>query len=408
MIISQRSICILTLSFNIEVMGKMKKRTAEKKNQMNLKEFLDALDEIQKTKGIDKEEIVSAVEAALVSAYKKDYRGSQSVRVEIDRETGETEIYAQKTVVSEVVNPTDEISLSEAKKINLAYVEGDIVEFKVDPMDFGRVAAQNAKQLILQRIKEAERNIMFNTYADKKDEILTGIVQRIEHGDVFVDLGKAEGVMNLANQVPGEQYFQGMRLKVYVSDVTKTNKGATIFVSRSRPSLIKRLFELEIPEITDGTIEVMSISREAGSRTKIAVKSNSPEVDAVGACVGFKGIRIQNVLNEIGEEHIDVIPYSDDIAEYIANSISPAQVIEVIIDSDNRSAVVLVDDSQLSLAIGKDGQNVRLAARLTGWKIDIKSPQQYMALTSEVPAEDFHDKLDKAFEENASNEAVEE
>lgn len=371
----------------------------------SLKNFMEALDEIERTKGIDKEEIISAVEAALVSAYKRDYKGAQNVRVEIDRETGETDVFAQREVVEEMTDELNEISLEEAKKLSLAYELGDMVEFMVDPMDFGRVAAQNAKQLILQRLKESERNIIYDTYLEKKDEIMTGSVQRTDRNNVYINLGKAEGTMNFQNQMPGEQYFSGMRLKVYVSDVVKTNKGSQIYVSRTHPMLIKRLFEMEIPEIFDGVVEVKSIAREAGSRTKIAVFAQNPDVDAVGACVGQKGMRIQNILNELVFERIDVVLYSEDPVVYIMNAISPAQVIDVQLNEDTRTALVVVDESQLSLAIGKEGQNVRLAAKLTGWKLDIKTPEQAEEMNgmTEEPEEDITEDIEEISVDIAQN-----
>ena len=359
------------------------KKTKKNSEESSLKDFIDALDEIQRIKGIDKEELICAVEAALISAYKKDYKGGQNVKVEIDRETGVMTVYTLRTVVESVENELDEISLQEAKEINSEYEMDDVVEIQINPKDFGRVAAQNAKQLILQRIKEAERNMIYDTYLEKKDELVTGIVQRIEKSDVYVNLGKTEGIMNYLNQIPTEHYYTGMRIKVYITDVIKTNKGPQIFLSRAHHGLIRRLFEFEIPEIYDGTIEIMSISREAGNRTKIAVRSNAEDVDAVGACVGHKGTRIQNVLTEIGSERIDVVEYSEDPKQYIKNALNPAASKLVIINEENRTALVVVDDSQLSLAIGKDGQNVRLAAKLTGWKIDIKNDEQYEALLQE-------------------------
>lgn len=369
-------------------------KNAKKNSENNLKDFLDALDEIQRTKGIDKEELICAVEAALISAYKKDFKGGQNVKVEIDRETGVLHVYALKNIVEAPENDMDEISLQEAKAINASYEVGDIAEIAIDPKDFGRVAAQNAKQLILQRIKEAERNLIFDTYFEKKDELVTGIVQRIEKNDVYVNIGKTEGLMNYLNQVPNEQYFAGMRIRVYISDVIKTNKGPQVVLSRSHPMLIRRLFEFEIPEIYDGTVEIMSIAREAGSRTKIAVFAKQPDIDAVGSCVGHKGTRIQNILNEIGMERIDVVEYSESPMQYIKNALSPATVLEVFVNESARTALVVVDDSQLSLAIGKDGQNVRLAAKLTGWKIDIKNTEQYELLQQTAQAvEDADDDL---------------
>jgi len=363
-------------------------KNAKKNTENNLKDFLDALDEIQRTKGIDKEELICAVEAAMISAYKKDYRGGSNVKVEIDRDTGALRVFALKNVVEQPEDELDEISVEQAKEINPAYAAGDVAEIEIDPKDFGRVAAQNAKQLILQRIKEAERNLIFDTYFEKKDELVTGIVQRIEKNDVYINIGKTEGVMNYLNQVPSEQYYAGMRIRVYISDVIKTNKGPQVILSRSHPMLIRRLFEFEIPEIYDGTVEIMSIAREAGSRTKIAVYAKQPDIDAVGACVGHKGTRIQNVLNEIGMERIDVVEFSEDSVQYIKNALSPAAVLDVYADADSRTALVVVDDSQLSLAIGKDGQNVRLAAKLTGWKIDIKNTEQYEQMKLVAEAED--------------------
>ncbi len=383
-------------------------RNAKKTQETSLKDFIDALDEIQRSKGIDKEELISAVEAALISAYKKDYKGGQNVKVVIDRESGIMNIYILKNVVEAVENELDEISLTEAKNMNASYEIGDVVEIEIDPKDFGRVAAQNAKQLILQRIKEAERNMIFDTYFEKKDELVTGIVQRTEKSDVFVNIGKAEGVMNYLNQIPSERYFTGMRIRVYISDVIKTNKGPQIIVSRSHPSLIKRLFEFEIPEIYDGTVQIMSIAREAGSRTKIAVYTKENDIDAVGACVGHKGTRIQNILNEIGNERIDVVEYNDDPVQYIKNALNPASTLFVYVDEDTRMALVVVDDSQLSLAIGKDGQNVRLAAKLTGWKIDIKNVEQYNEILAQKGEENEDEINISSNEEDEPAEITEE
>lgn len=362
----------------------MKKKTVQKNA---IQEAIEALDEIVKAKGIDKEEILVAFEEALVFACKKDNKGVLNVRSEIDRDTYEIELAIRKEVVEEVEDEANQISLEDARKLSLAYEIGDMVEFPIDPTSLGRVATQNAKQYVLQQLKESERRIIYDEFADKKDEIIVGVIQRTDRNNVYIDLGRMEGIMNLQNQVPGEQYLYGMRIKVYVSDVVKSNKGPQIYVSRSHPGLIKRLFEMEIPEIFDGTVEIKSIVREAGSRTKIAVYAENPDIDAVGACVGQKGIRIQNILNEIGQEKIDVIEYSEDPAVFITNAISPAVAMEIVVDEEQRIAIAVVDDSQLSLAIGKDGQNVRLAARLTGWKIDIKTPRQYENMRLDEEAE---------------------
>ncbi|MCL1913813.1 MAG: transcription termination factor NusA [Eubacteriaceae bacterium] len=351
--------------------------TRKKQEDTSFKDFLNALDEIQRTKGIDKEELVEAVEAALLTAFKKDYKGAQNARVEINRQTGQLKVYAQRIVVEELESAANEVQLLEAQKINPLLQIGDVLEEELDPKAFGRVAAQNAKQMILQRIKEAERNLVYKTFSDKKDELVTGVISRIEKSDVYVEIGKHEGMINYANQIPTEQYFQGMRIKVYIVDVQKTPKGPMVTLSRSNPMLIKRLFELEIPEIYDGTIEIASLAREAGSRTKLAVRAHGSDIDPVGACVGHKGVRIQSILNELGNERIDVVEYSEDSVRFIRNALSPAEVRDVFLDEEMRRAIVVVDDSQLSLAIGKDGQNVRLAAKLTGYKIDIKNQRQY-------------------------------
>ncbi|MDR2519554.1 MAG: transcription termination factor NusA [Eubacteriaceae bacterium] len=351
--------------------------TRKKTEDTSLKDFLDALDEIQRTKGIDKEELISAVEEALMRAYERNSKGAQNARVEIDRATGKIKVFALRTVALEPASEQNEISVAEAKSVDESYEIGDVVEEELDPKGFGRVAAQNAKQLVLQRIKSAERELVFDMYSKKTDELVTGVITKIEKNDVYINIGKAEGVMDHANQVHSEQYFQGMRIKVYVLNVEKTKKDPVIMLSRSTSMLIKRLFELEIPEIFDGSVEIVSIAREAGSRTKISVRTKSPELDAVGTCVGYKGTRILNILRELGNEHIDVVEYSPDPVSYIRNALNPADIAEVVADDSTHAAIVIVDESQLSLAIGKDGQNVRLAAKLTGYKIDIKSHDQY-------------------------------
>lgn len=352
----------------------MKKNTAQ---DNSLQEAIEALEEIVKTKGIEKEAILEAFEIAMETAVKRDYKGVENVRSEIDRETQKITLAIQKTVVETVEDPANEIGLEEAKKLGAGYDIGAVVEFPVSPNALGRVATQNAKQLVLQKLRECERQVVFDRFIEKKDELMTGLVSRIDHNNVYVDLGQGEGIMNRQNQIENEEYYPNMRLKVYVSDVQNTGKGAQIFVSRSHTGLIKRLFEQEIPEVRDMTIEIKSISREAGSRAKVAVYSENRDIECVGACVGQRGMRIQNILNEIGNEKIDVINWSEDPAEYIANAISPAVALDIIVNEEEKSAVAIVDDSQLSLAIGKDGQNVRLAVKLTGWKIDIKTPEQY-------------------------------
>ena len=296
------------------------------------------------------------------------------------RETGEIHVYAQKVVCDEVYDDVTEISLEEAKEISPKYDVDDIVEIEVTPKNFGRVAAQLAKQVVTQRIKEAERNIIYNEYKEKEFDIITGTILRKDKGMVFVNLGKLEGVIGPNEQIPNEEYKFNEKLKLYIVEVKDGSKGAQIHVSRTHPGLVKRLFELEVPEIYNGVVEIKSISREAGSRSKIAVYSNDESVDPMGACVGPKGARVQNIVNELKNEKIDIIKWSKSPEEFISNALSPAKVLSVEVDEDNKSAKVVVDDNQLSLAIGKEGQNVRLAAKLTNWKIDIKSKSQAEAL----------------------------
>lgn len=343
-------------------------------------EFIGALKEIVKEKGISEDLLFTTIEDALVSAYKKNYANlganNQNVKVTMNRETGEIHIYAQKTVVENVVDSVNEITLEDAKKINPRYQIEDIADVELTPKSFGRVAAQSAKQVVIQRIKEAERNIIYNEFITKEYDIINGIVIRKDKGNVFVDLGKIEAVLGPSEQMPGEEYNFNDRLKLYIVEVKNTTKGAQVVVSRTHPGLVKRLFELEVPEIFGGVVEIKSISREAGSRTKIAVYSHDETVDPMGACVGPKGARVQSIVNELKNEKIDIIKWSKLPEEYIANALSPAKVLDVTIVEDSKSARVIVDDNQLSLAIGKEGQNVRLAAKLTGWKIDIKSKSQ--------------------------------
>ncbi len=343
-------------------------------------EFIGALKEIVKEKGISEELLFTTIEDALVAAYKKNYANTgstaQNVRVSMNRENGEIHVYAQKTVVENIEDDISEISLEKAKEISQRYEVDDIVDIEVTPRTFGRVAAQLAKQVVIQRIKEAERNIIYNEFVEKEFDIITGIIIRKDKGNVFVDLGKVEAILGPNEQMPGEEYNFNERLKLYIVEVKNTPKGAQVVVSRTHPGLVKRLFELEVPEIFEGIVEIKSISREAGSRTKIAVQSNDESIDAMGACVGPKGVRVQNIVSELKNEKIDIIKWSKLPEEYIANALSPAKVLDVTIDEESKSARVIVDDTQLSLAIGKEGQNVRLAAKLTGWKIDIKSKAQ--------------------------------
>jgi N utilization substance protein A len=361
---------------------------------MNGRELIEALNSIEKEKGIDKETIFSAIETSLINACKKNYGTAQNIRVDINRETGDIGVYAQKKVVEDedYYDGFLEISLDEARKINPEYEIGDSVDFEIKPKDFGRISAQAAKQVVVQKFREAEKEKMYNEFASKERDIDTAIVERIEPKKVIVNLGKANAVLPLNEQIPGETFEFGERIKVYISKVAITAKGFQITVSRKNYELVKRLFELEAPEIYDGTVEIKSIAREAGSRTKIAVYSNREGVDAVGACVGQNGTRVDAIVNELRGEKIDIIPWSDDPVEFIKAALRPSKVIAVEVDElkevvevdedgnekvkIEKTARAVVPDTQLSLAIGKAGQNVRLAAKLTGWKIDIKSESQ--------------------------------
>ena len=354
-------------------------------------EFIGALKEIVKDKGISEDLLFTTIEDALVAAYKKNYAGptssAQNVKVTIDRETGEIHVYSQKVVVEEVFDNVTEIGLEEAQEIQPTYDLDDVVDFEVTPKNFGRVAAQLAKGVVTQRIREAERSIIYGEYKEKEYDIITGTVLREDKGNVFVNIGKLETAIGPNEQIPREKYKFNEKIKLYVVEVKNTSKGAQIIVSRTHPGLVKRLFELEVPEIYEGVVEIKSISREAGSRSKIAVVSHDENVDPMGACVGPKGARVQNIVNELKGEKIDIIKWSKNPEEFIENSLSPAKVLSVTVDEDKKSAKVIVDDSQLSLAIGKEGQNVRLAAKLTNWKIDIKSKSQAEAEATEIVEE---------------------
>ena len=343
---------------------------------MDSKEFLTALELVAKEKSIDKEIIFEAIEASLVSACKKHFGTSQNIKVDMNRETGEVKCFTQKTVVETVEDPQLEMSLDMARVANPNYVVGDIVDIEVTPKNFGRISAQTAKQVVVQKFREAEREILFNQYITKEREVVTAIVQRKERRNVIVQMGKIDAVLAANEQIPGEQYNFMDRVKVYVLEVKQTTKGPQIFVSRTHPELVKRLFEQEVPEVHDGTVEIKSIAREAGSRTKIAVYSKNENVDALGACVGQNGYRVNVIVNELGGEKIDVINWSENPREFIAAALSPSKVLEVKLNEAEQSAKIVVPDHQLSLTIGKEGQNARLSAKLTGWRIDIKSETQ--------------------------------
>ncbi len=339
-------------------------------------EVISAIKAICKERNLSIDVLADAIENAMVSAYKKNYNINCNVRTSFDRETGKTQIWVSKNVVDEVYDDKTEISLDEAKKINPFFEVGDVVEVEAFAKDFGRIAAQTAKQVVMQRIREAEQGAIFSEYADKENEVLTAIVQRVEKNGVYVELGKTDGIIPFNEVINGEVYSPNTRLKVYVLKVQRDSKGPQIIVSRTHPGLVKRLFELEIPEIHSGVVQIKSIAREAGQRTKIAVASTDPQVDAVGACVGQRGVRVERIVGELHNEKMDIIEWDSDVAVYIAKALGPARVLMVYVNAEEQAAKVIVPDSQLSLAIGKEGQNARLAAKLTGWKIDIKSQSQ--------------------------------
>ena len=345
------------------------------------KELIVALDLMEKERGIKKEYLLESIETALVLAYKKNFDSSENVKVEMDKETGATHVYSVKEVVDEVENNVTQISLEKAKKINKTLKVGDQVDIEIVPKNFGRIAAQTATQVIKQKIREAERDVLYAEYSDRKGEIVSGQIQKADRGLIVMDLGKLEGVMPIKEQIPTEKYKVNDKIKAYVLDVERGEKGAPqVIISRSHPDFVRKLLEFEIPEIYEGLIEIKSVSRDPGKRCKVAVYSQDENIDPVGSCVGQKGIRIQNVINELNGEKIDVIEWDPDISTFIAAALLPASIMAVDIKEDEKFAQVIVPDDQLSLAIGKAGQNVRLAAKLTNWKIDIKSESQFREL----------------------------
>ena len=346
-------------------------------------DFISAIQELGKEKGIDPELLFQAVDDALVAAYKKNTGTNQNVRVEMNKETGEIHVYAQRTVVDGEADGINEMTLEDAQAINPQYLAGDIVEVEVTPKNFGRIAAQNAKQFVVQRIREAERGQVYERFQSRANDIVTGIIERMENQNVYIDLGKVEAVLTPNEQIPGEIYQYHERMKTYIVEVKRTNKGPQIMVSRTHPGLLKRLFELEVPEIHDGVVEIKSVARE---RSKISVYTADSNVDPVGACVGHKGMRVQTIVNELRGEKIDIVKYSEDPAQYVANALSPAKVVKTTVNEADKICRVVVPDYQLSLAIGKEGQNARLAAKLTGWKIDIKSETQAAEEAAAEPA----------------------
>lgn len=374
------------------------------------KELIEALDLLEKEKNISKETLLEAIENSLLTACKNHFGKADNVKVNINPETGDFSVYAEKEVVEEVEDPVMQISLAEAKMKSPKYNLGDVVHFPIESKSFGRIATQNAKNVILQKIREEERSMQFNEWYRKEKDVVTGIVQRYLGRNVSINLGRVDAILNEAEQVKGEVFKPTERIKVFVLEVKDTPKGPRISVSRTHPDLVKRLFEEEVTEVKDGTVEIRAIAREAGSRTKIAVWSNDPNVDPVGACVGMNGARVNSIVNELRGEKIDIIIWDENPAFLIENALSPAKVICVVADEESREAQVIVPDYQLSLAIGKEGQNARLAARLTGYKIDIKSETQAreMGLFEEMgidyQEEGVYDNLDADFEVSATDE----
>lgn len=346
------------------------------------KEFLEALDELEREKNIPKEEIISAIETAVKTAYEKNFGGN--TMVEVDRETGEVQVFLIKDVVADVEDDENQVSLEEARQYDPDYEEGDEMYFAIDPKDFGRIAAQTAKQIVVQKVREAERQSTYSRLKDKQGTLVSGRIERINNGTIFLAIDNTEGILPVSEQVHSEHFKVGDRIKVFVMDVKDPNRpkasrnGPQVFFSRSHPGLVRELFKLEIPEIADGTVEIKGIAREAGSRTKIAVYSHDPDVDPVGACVGNRGARVQAIVDELNGEKIDIIVWDEEPAVLISNVLRPAVVESVYVEEDEQEkmAIAVVPDQQLSLAIGREGQNVRLAARVSGWKIDIKSRQQ--------------------------------
>ena len=375
-------------------------------------ELLDALTILEKEKNISKETLLEAIENSLVTACKNHFGKSDNVKVEIDPETCAFSCYQEKTVVDTVEDPVEEISLADAHKVNGNYQLGDIVRVEVKSKEFGRIATQNAKNVILQKIREEERKVIFDEYNSKEKDVVTGVVQRYIGKNVSINLGKADALLTESEQIKGEVFKPTERIKVYILEVKSTSKGPKILVSRTHPELVKRLFESEVTEVKEGIVEIKAISREAGSRTKIAVWSNDPNVDPVGACVGMNGARVNAIVNELRGEKIDIITWDENPAILIQNALSPAKVISVIADADEKSAKVVVPDYQLSLAIGKEGQNARLAARLTGFKIDIKSETQaresgdFMDYENDYEEDDYDDDHDYSDDELAENERL--
>lgn len=379
---------------------------------MDGKVLLEAVEALVKIKKVDRNMVFDALEMVLLTAYKKESGSNAKASVSLNRETGEYKIYEEKTVVDEIhedsENAINEITVEEAKKIDRSYEAGDMLRIDVTPKNFGRVAAQAAKQVMIQKLREAERGSIYDEFSGREGDVITGVVKWNESRTIFVDLGRVEGILPFAEQIEGEEFQPNDKIKCYVLEVRKTTKGPEIILSRTHPGLLKRLFELEVPEIYSGTVEIKSVVREAGSRSKIAVYAMDPAVDPVGACVGPKGQRVQNIVNELHDEKIDIVRWDEDPAIYIANALSPAKVISVSVWEEEKSSYVIVPDYQLSLAIGKAGQNARLAAKLTNWKIDIKSETQANEEGfGEIDSADLNDDILGDIESDMGEEAKE-
>ncbi|MGR6906339.1 transcription termination factor NusA [Lysinibacillus sp. BSL11] len=364
-------------------------------------DLLDALNALEEQKGISRDVLIEAIEAALVTAYKRNFNQAQNVRVDLNLDQGSIRVFSRKDVVEEVEDDRLQISLEDAKVINPAYQLEDIVEQEVTPRNFGRIAAQTAKQVVTQRVREAERGLIYEQYVDREDDIVTGVVERLDARNIYVGLGKVEAALPVNEQIQGESYHPHDRIKVYITKVERTTRGPQVIVSRTHPGLLRRLFEMEVPEIYEGIVEIKSIAREAGDRSKISVFAHNEEVDPVGSCVGAKGARVQTIVNELNGEKIDIVEWSEDPVVFVANALSPSKVLDVQVNEEEKSTTVVVPDYQLSLAIGKRGQNARLAAKLTGWKIDIKSETDarelgiYPSATSTfIPADDEESDFD--------------
>lgn len=385
----------------------MKKNVKKVENKgIDSTELIMALNELEKEQGIKKDFVLESIETALVTAYKKNFDVVEdNVKITMNPETGETHVYEELEVVEKVENENTQISLEDAQKIDVKYKVGDIVKKELMPKNFGRIAAQTAKQVIVQRLREASRDVIFNEFTEKKGEIVSGIVQKVDKSIVVLDLGRIEGIMPIKEQIPTEHYYVNQKLRACVANVEKGPKGSTqIIVSRANNEFLRKLFELEIPEIYEGLIEVKSISRDPGKRCKVAVYSPNENIDPVGSCVGQKGIRIQNIINELSGEKIDVIEWNEDPSTFIAEALLPAQVMAVDIKEEEKFAQVIVPDEQLSLAIGKSGQNARLAAKLTNWKIDIKSETQFREMLAKMQEENNETNSEDDLEERMETE----